>query len=96
MILKQYIRDENGNKNGVFVADTFQHNNEIHVGVGWSKCKKCDQFKAEFGERIALGRASKTLMRGGRFEYVEPTTIHSLVDDYANFIDRAMRFYKNI
>jgi hypothetical protein len=55
-MLKQFIRDDMGQRIGVVVAIT---NHDGGYNIGWSVCNKKDKFDNEFGTMIAIARAEK-------------------------------------
>lgn len=82
--LVQYVRDRHNIRRGVVVAVP-NTDSEIKFKLGFSLCKKGEDFDREMGLRIATGRAIR-----GR-DYHIPDTI---VPVYDNMVSRCERYYK--
>ncbi len=83
--LKQFVRNKDGTKVGIFVA----LRQEDKILIGWSKCHmRLDKFNKKVGITIATNRAYLAEKR----DFVLP---HSMRDNFLNFEDRAIRYFKD-
>lgn len=91
-MIKQFIRDEDGNKIGVMVADKVGKDS---YGIGYSVARpdSPDKFDEELGMRIATGRAISMRSNKKASQGALDHTPHK--DQFHNFVKRATRFFQD-
>lgn len=92
-MIKQYIRNEKGEKIGVMVADQVGRNS---YGIGYSiaRADSPDKFDEELGMTIATNRAG-SLRANQKLAHGEALAHTSHASSLAGFVMRATRFFQD-
>jgi hypothetical protein len=85
-MIKQYIRNKNGQPIGCLVAEK----QGDKYAIGFSKCRKGDKFDKKFGTEVAQRRANMLLHHDRYYEIP-----HSIADAYQKMSERAARLFKD-
>lgn len=84
-MLKEYVRDSNGQPIGVIISDKLD-DDKIHFG--WSLCHENDPYDKKKGLTIAIGRMYHN---NGEDDLIVPSLI---VDQFEDFMLRSMKYFK--
>lgn len=92
-ILKNYIRDNNRNPQGVVVL--IRHKD--HYRFGYSLCSPNDKFDKQLGTKIATRRADlPSLAKDEALAPLVPDRRRKVLDAYMHLEKRAAKYFKTI